>query len=308
MAIYSHYFILVCCQRLLTKLKDRYIMIMKYKNYATKSPPPNPSQEGNNKLKISSTMRRILKQLNFSDKEIDVYLAALKLGKGSISELAKKAGIKRPTTYVILEKLKELGLVSFSVQKKKKVFLVEKPEKLLKLIELEKEKTEEKEKELKKNLPKLKSLIKKETLIPIIRYYEGKEGIWNILDDLIESKKDSWIIAPGKIYDILGLKRFIKNVVQKRRPYGTKAYIISDHHPEIIKAWQEKDILFREYRFMPKAIELDTIIYIYADKIALIFLKEPLSGIIIENKKLFQVFKFMFDSLWKELKGKNLPE
>ncbi len=59
---------------------------------------------------------------------------------------------------------------------------------------------------------------------------------------------------------------------------------------------------------MPKAIELDTIIYIYADKIALIFLKEPLSGIIIENKKLFQVFKFMFDSLWKELKGKNLPE
>ena len=67
-------------------------------------------------------MRQILKQLNFSNKEIDVYLAALKLSKGTITELAKKSGIKRPTTYVILEKLKDLGLVSLSVQKKKKIF------------------------------------------------------------------------------------------------------------------------------------------------------------------------------------------
>ena len=39
-----------------------------------------------------------------------------------------------------------------------------------------------------------------------------------------------------------------------------------------------------------------------------LFFKEPISGIIIKNKALFQVFKFMFDSLWKEFEGKNLPE
>ena len=252
-------------------------------------------------------MRQILKQLNFSDKEIDVYLSALKLGKGSITELAKRAGIKRPTTYVILEKLKDMGLISFGVQKKKKVFSMQKPEKLLKLIELEKEKIEEKEKELKKVLPKLKSLTKKETLVPIIRYYEGKEGVWNIIEDMIESKQDNWIIASGKIFDILGLKRMMKNVIDRRKQIGTKIYIISDHHPEEIKFYKKKETLFREYRFLPETINLDSVVYIYADKIALIFLKEPLSGIIIENKPLFQVFKFMFDSLWKELKGKNLP-
>jgi hypothetical protein len=36
-----------------------------------------------------------------------------------------------------------------------------------------------------------------------------------------------------------------------------------------------------------------------------LFLKKSISGIIIENKGLFQVFKFMFDFLWKELEGKK---
>ncbi len=257
---------------------------------------------------VIKAMRQILKQINFSDKETDVYLAALKLGEGSITELAKKANIKRPTAYVVLERLKEMGLVSLSKKKGKQIFIAENPEKLLKAVEEEKEKIIEKEEKIKEALPKFKALRKKDTTVPLVKYYEGKEGIWNIFNDLVESEQDAWIIAPGKVHDIFGLKRFMKNVVQRRRQLGTKAYIISDHHPEIIKAYRQKEIYFREYRFMPKTIELNTIVYIYADKVALIFLKESLSGIIIENKELFLVFKFMFDSLWKELEEKNLPE
>ncbi|MEA1936521.1 MAG: helix-turn-helix domain-containing protein, partial [Patescibacteria group bacterium] len=263
----------------------------------------DPSLQNNNKI----LMRQILKQLNFSNKETDVYLAALKLGKGSITELAKKAKIKRPTAYVVLEKLKEMGLVSLSKQKNKQVFIAENPEKLLKAVEEEKEEIIKKEEKIKEALPKFKALRKKDTTVPLIRYYEGKEEIWNIFNDLIESKQDAWIIATGKIYDVLGLKRFMKNVVQRRRQLGTKAYIISDHHSENIKAYKLKEY-FREYRFMPGTIDMNSTVYIYDDKVALIFFKEPLSGIIIENKELFLVFKFMFDSLWKELEGKNLPE
>jgi sugar-specific transcriptional regulator TrmB len=253
-------------------------------------------------------MRQTLKQLNFSGKEIDVYLAALKLGSASITELAKRAKIKRPTTYVILEKLKEMGLISMSVRQKKRIFAVQKPDKLLKIIDLEKEKLNEKEKELKNILPELKSLTKKNTLVPIIKYYEGKEGVWNILDDLFESEQDTFMISTGKAYDVLGFKRIIKDVIEKRRKIGTTAYIISDHHPEQIKEYRKGKTLFRQYRFLPETIELDSIVYIYAGKIALVFFKEPLSGVIIENKELFQVFKFMFENLWKELEGKNLPE
>ena len=252
-------------------------------------------------------MRQILKQLNFSNKETDVYLAALKLGSGSVSELAKRANIKRPTAYIVLEKLKEMGLISLSKKKNKQIFIAENPEKLLKTIKEEKEKILEREEEIKKALPKFKALRKKDTTVPLIRYYEGKEGIWNIVEDLVESRQENWIIATGKIYDALGLKQFIKRVTQRRKQLGAKLYIIADHHPENIKAYKLKEY-FREYRFLPGVIDLNTSVYIYDNKVALIFFKEPLSGVIIENEELFLVFKFMFDSLWKELEGKNLPE
>lgn len=257
-------------------------------------------------------MRQILKQLNFSDKEIDIYLTALKMGSATISELAKKAGIKRPTVYVILEKLKERGLVSMSEKKGKQIFIVESPEKLLKIIGQRKEELTEQEKEIKKSLPKFKALTKKDTTMPLVRYYEGKEGVWNIFDDLTESGvNESWIIVPGKVFDIFGLKRFTDKVILRRKQAGIKIYAILDHHSEMIKLyeeWRKKgDIKFREYRLLPGTTELNTLVYIYSEKVALIFLRDCLSGLIIENKELFSIFKFMFDSLWKELKGKNLP-
>lgn len=252
-------------------------------------------------------MRHILKQLNFSEKEIDIYLAALALQTSSISELAKKAGIKRPTAYVILEKLEEKGLVSLSEKKNKQIFIVQSPDKLLKLIEQQKEELSEKEEAIKKTLPQFKALTKEDTSIPLFKYYEGKESVWNIFDDLIESKQDASVIAAGEIYDILGVKRFTKTVVQKRLQLGTEARIIADQHPENIKGWREEKTIIRNYRFLPKDIRLDASVYLYANKIALIFLKGDLSGMIIENEKLFLVFKFMFDSLWRELEGKNLP-
>ena len=253
-------------------------------------------------------MRQILKQLNFSEKEIDVYLAILKLGSASVTELAKSAEIKRPTTYVILEKFKEMGLISFSIKKDKKIFIAEDPEKLLQLLKEEREALLNKEKKLKDSLPKLKALTKKDTVVPIVRYYKEKEGIWNILNNIMNSEHDSRMITSGKAFDVLGKKRIQRDVLQKRKQIGTKSYIISDHDPHQIDTYRKKELLFREFRFLPETIDLNSLVYIYENKIALIFLKDPLNGIVIENKELSSVFKFMFDSLWKELEGKNLPK
>ncbi|MEK7106984.1 MAG: helix-turn-helix domain-containing protein, partial [Patescibacteria group bacterium] len=53
-----------------------------------------------------------LSQLGLSGQESAVYLAALELGFSSISDIAKKAGIKRPTTYYIVDELIKKNLVS----------------------------------------------------------------------------------------------------------------------------------------------------------------------------------------------------
>lgn len=84
-----------------------------------------------------------------------------------------------------------------------------------------------------------------------------------------------------------------------------------DRHPEMInlyKEWLEKrNTELVEYRLLPETTDFNTMVYLYADKMAMIFLREQISGLVIESEELFKVFKFMFDSLWKELEGKNLP-
>ena len=61
-----------------------------------------------------------LQKIGFSDKEAAVYLAGLELGQATILEIAKKAKIKRPTAYVIVEGFIERGLASSFEKGKKK--------------------------------------------------------------------------------------------------------------------------------------------------------------------------------------------
>ena len=253
-------------------------------------------------------MKQILKQLNFSNKEASVYLAALAMGNGSVAELSKRSKIKRPTTYVVLEKLKEMSLISLSEKGGKQIFASLGPEKLLNHIEQEKKVLIENEIELKRELPKLQALGKKDSAVPLIKYYEGKNNVWNMISDMVESRQISWIIVPGKYFDIYGKEKMMNRIIRRRSQIGNKAFMISDHHPEEIKLWKRDETDIREYRFLPELKQLEVSIYLYGNKVALLFLTEPYNGLLIENKGLFDVFKFMFDSLWKELEGKNLPE
>lgn len=52
-----------------------------------------------------------LRNYGLSNKEIDVYIACVSLGETNVQTLAKRAGTKRPTTYLILEDLVKKGLV-----------------------------------------------------------------------------------------------------------------------------------------------------------------------------------------------------
>src|SRR6185369_9371062 len=53
-----------------------------------------------------------LQNLGLKDKERDAYLALLELGEGTVAHIATKAGLKRPTAYLVMNELGQRGLVS----------------------------------------------------------------------------------------------------------------------------------------------------------------------------------------------------
>jgi predicted transcriptional regulator len=61
----------------------------------------------------------VLKTAGLDEKEAQVYLGLLELGTASVQLIASKAGLKRPTTYLILDSLQAKGMVSIIPRAKK---------------------------------------------------------------------------------------------------------------------------------------------------------------------------------------------
>ena len=81
-------------------------------------------------MKFHMKTRTVIEQLGYSPAEASVYLAALELGASSATDIAKKARIPRTSVNLIIAALNKKGLISAYIQRKRKIWSAENPEKL----------------------------------------------------------------------------------------------------------------------------------------------------------------------------------
>ncbi|MCL5407433.1 MAG: helix-turn-helix domain-containing protein, partial [Patescibacteria group bacterium] len=122
-------------------------------------------------------MLSILEKLGLSEKEAKVYLATLELAQDTVQNIAKKAGVNRPTTYFILKKLMQLGLISTLEKGKKTLFIAENPKELENLLDERVRDIERGRKELKDNMNQLLAIYNIKQGKPIVKYFEGLDGL-----------------------------------------------------------------------------------------------------------------------------------
>ena len=75
-------------------------------------------------------LEEMLVDIGFSQKEAQVYLALLSLGKANAYQVAVKSGLKKPTSYMILEELHKKGYAALVPREKKKQYVPVQPEAL----------------------------------------------------------------------------------------------------------------------------------------------------------------------------------
>lgn len=93
--------------------------------------------------------------VGLSEKEAKVYLACLMVGPSPIQQIAERAGVKRPTTYVMVKSLIERGLVCTTEAGKRTHFYACSPKKIVDILEEEKKANDRKQKAFKAALPEL---------------------------------------------------------------------------------------------------------------------------------------------------------
>lgn len=139
---------------------------------------------------IIDIMKEQLRELGFSEKEANVYLAIVEIGSAVASDIARHARIKRSTAYVILETLQNRGLISLTERQGVRIYNAAPPEQLIQYLQDTAKKYAAMADSAKKLVPVLKSSRKEAAPLPTVQLYEGKRGVKTVYEDTLASLED----------------------------------------------------------------------------------------------------------------------
>jgi sugar-specific transcriptional regulator TrmB len=249
---------------------------------------------------ISSTLKNALESAGFGDKEINVYISLLELGKGTVSQIARKAGINRTTGYDILDSLVAKGVVAISGKEPKQEYVAERPESIGKYISREIEKKKESLKEIEKMVPELTTLHNRYDR-PKVSFYEGKEGIEKVYEDTLTSHEA--IRAYATVDDMhRALPHYFPKYYKRRAGAGIAIRAIVPKTPIGMERGEHNAEEARETAFVPpEKYYFSPEINIYDNKVMIASWREKL-GIIIESAEIADAMKKIYELAWAEAK------
>lgn len=251
------------------------------------------SSKNNEKFKniafLKLTMEEELKAYGLSEKEIKIYVSCLKTGSITANRISELTGIRRSTVYEVIESLKKKGLIISFKKEKKYYFEASKPKVLIDSLS-------EKEKLIRRILPELNKISKSLTEKPTISLYEGKVGIRNAVNEMLNSK-EILIYGASKEGDKI-FSGYTSNFAQKRveRKILMKA-IIEDIPPKHMTEGKVKR--YTKIRTLKPFENHKVVYFIYNNNLLICTLGEELIAIKIKSPLLVQSQRIVFEKLWK---------
>jgi sugar-specific transcriptional regulator TrmB len=249
----------------------------------------------------------LIEELGLSNKEARIYVAALKLGPSTVQRIADQSGIKRVTTYVILESLLSLGLVSQSIRGRKTYFVAESPQNLQRLLEKRQRELTEQTTSFKQLLPSLEALKTIPREMPDVKFYTGGEAVLSLFASFFADYRDNSneIIAISNLDEA---SRFLPEVGQGQpNPHRVKHNIKSRiiYTTERGPVYKDTDQEFnRESRYVPKdKFPLTCDINVFDQHVIMIsFEGDTPVGVAIRNSNLAHAMKVIFEMAWETAK------
>jgi len=256
----------------------------------------NQIQIGGNALKNRS-IRSTLERLGLDDREVEVYLALLHLKIGRVSTIAKTAKQPRTLTYVILDKLKERGIVSEIMKGKMQNFVAESPQRLLSYLQDRRNELDDVETLLEDAIPHLESLTSPLAGTPRVTMLHGTEGMKQIYRDVLQHEFVG-LFNTEAMYKSFGENLVTKIYGKNVKLRGRDLLVDNAGASKFITEVQQH--AGYEIRLIPKATQFATDTIVFGDTIALFSYDDEKSIVRIENHNIANTFRSWFDLIWNQ--------
>ncbi|XLQ20569.1 MAG: TrmB family transcriptional regulator [Candidatus Moraniibacteriota bacterium] len=238
---------------------------------------------------------KALEDLGLSEKEAKVYLALLELGQASAYRVAQKSGVKKPTTYVLLDELRKKELVIKMPGDATQMFIAKSPEEFFASARYRVNNAIE-------SLPEILSVMKKQNKVRTM-YFEGINGLKQALWHEMKSNAGGELI--GFYAKAENMSKELYDLTWKWAE-DTKKYDISlrgfvPTHDTVTDYRKADKKYNREMRPLPyEDYSSETSLDVMNDFVRIIDLTaDNPQAIIIENERMAKMVRQIFEMMWK---------
>lgn len=247
---------------------------------------------------------KVLTQIGLTESEIKVYFALLELESSTVGPIIEKAKVPDSKIYIILEKLKEKGLVSFVIKNNVKHFQASDPKNLVRFLnEKEREIIEQKKELEEKIIPQIelkRKLIEEKQEATVYESLEGIKSAFNLILDTLNQGEEYQVFMLGEALKEKSIIRFFQNYHKKRIERGIQVRLISENiFKEIIGKFHKYKNM--KIRFTNQKLPIGT--FIFKNYVMTVVLEEKPTAFAIKSRKNYEYYKAFFEDIW--LKSKS---
>ncbi|MBD3331102.1 hypothetical protein GF354_06300 [Candidatus Peregrinibacteria bacterium] len=241
--------------------------------------------------------KEILTQNGFTSKEAKVYLSVLEIGEATMSMIARKTKLARPTVYDIVYDLQKKGVLFINQKKGLKYVSALAPRILIDRFKHAFTKAES-------ILPDLLELAYKSPLKPRIKFYEGIEGLKEILKEFSYSREDTYLFTDYKTMPP-ELNQYIHDeIIPERIKQKSFAHLVVPNNEINLKIQSLDKKTFREHRLVnfPMQNMNPLEILLFENKIAFLsYNKDEMFGLLIDSPSIYKTLKNIFLLIWNTI-------
>lgn len=249
-----------------------------------------------------NNIKTYLEELDFSNNEIEVYIALTKLGEATAAQIAKKANLPRTTVISILDKLKGDNFCTAHKYRGVTFYWIESPRTIVATVEQKLEAAEALS-------GLLTHLYRSEAHFPFVEVFDTKDSIRKFIERILTDTKNNSVIYTidtphagnyAKIFSDHFGNMFLK--IKKKKKILTKTLIPHKSFAGIaVEKLKQQDIVIRE---LPKEINFDASLWIINDLLVHFSGKPPFIAA-VRHESITMGIKAIYNFLWNLSEPKN---
>lgn len=242
-------------------------------------------------------MKDVLIKNGFSEKEAKIYLVILSMGELPYSQVATKSGIKRTTVYPVIESLEKKAVITTLKKKGIRYASALNPQILVNRFKQSAELAEN-------MLPQLIDMAFESPLKPRIRFYDGVDGMKDILLELAHDKGETmgftdYTHMPAELFtyirkEVIPMRKERKNFARLICPNTKKNQRIKNDDPGIYTEHRLLDFLSQ------KDLYIELLLFGGSKVSVTSFKKQEIFGFILDSQAAYDILSSLFEVMWHQ--------